>query len=171
MFFSNIGEYLYNTWLRQYSHMFVSYITDQYRSYGQTTTCRVEAHHALLKLYLDGTQSKLDRLLWSVDKILISQENAIKESFNRSINEKLNHCDIPLFSELLYKVSMKAFTEMFKELRLSITPDACSHKLQSIYGLPCFHIMQYYAYNGKYIKFITIKLFSPLLSVIYISHF
>ena len=148
--------------------MFVSYITDQYRSYGQTTTCRAESHHALLKLYLDGTQSKLDRLLRSVDKILISQENAIKESFNRSINEKQNNCNILLFEELWYKVSKHAFKLMFKELHLSITVEDCSHKLLTIYGLPCFHEMQYYVYHGKYIKFITIKLFSPL---IYISHF
>ena len=151
--------------------MFISYITDQYRSYGQTTTCRVEAHHALLKLYLDGTQSKLDRLLRSIDKILITQENAIKESFNRSINEKLNKCNIPLFQELWYKVSKHAFNLMYKELHLSINAKDCSHKLRTNFGLPCFHEMQYYVYHGKYIKFITIKLFSPLISIIYTSHF
>ena len=170
MFFSEIREYLDN-WLRGYANKFVSCITDHYRSYGQTTTCRVEAHHALLKLYLDGTQSKLDRLLRSIDKILISQENAIKESFNRSKNEKQNKCAGSLFQELWFKVSKHAFDLMYKELQRPITADQCSHKLHSIYGLPCFHLMQYYLYNGKYIKFITIKLFSPLISVIYISHF
>ena len=149
----------------------MSYITDHYRSYGQTTTCRVEAHHALLKLYLDGTQSKLDRLLRSIDKILISQENAIKESFNRSKNEKLNKCDVLIFEELHYKVSKHAFELMYKELHRDITVDQCNHKLHSVYGLPCFHIMQYYAIQSKYIKFITIKLFSSLISVINISHF
>ena len=170
MFFSDVALYLHN-WVQDYAPMFVSYITDRYKSYGQTTTCRVEAHHALLKLYLDGTQSKLDRLLWSIDKILISQETGIKESFNRSMNERLNHCNVDIFEELWYKVSKHAFTLMYRELQLSITPDKCSHKLLSIHGLPCFHIMQYYVYHGKYIKFITIKLFPPLLSVIYISRF
>ena len=160
-----------DNWLRDYSPMFVSYITDRYRSYGQTTTCRVEAHHALLKLYLDGTQSKLDRLLRSIDKILITQENAIKETFNRSMNEKLNTCNTPLFQELWYKVSKHAFDKMEKELNLKITAADCSHKLRANFGLPCFHEMQYYVYHGKYIKFITIKLFSTLISVIYTSRF
>ena len=170
MFFSDIVEYLYDTWLRRYSPMFVSYHTDHYRSYGQTTTCRVEAHHALLKLYLEGTQSKLDRLLRAVDKIVISQENAIKETFNRSINERQNHCDRPLFSELLYNVSKHALNLMDKEIRLTIAPEDCSHTLHSVYGLPCFHIMTIYSIQSKHIKFMNIKLFSPLLSIIYISH-
>ena len=160
-----------DNWLQDYGDKFVSHITDHYRSYGQTTTCRVEAHHALLKLYLDGTQSKLDRLLISVDKILITQENGIKESFNRSINERQNKCNSPLFRELWYRVSHHAFDLMFKELSLSITADQCSHKLHSIYGLPCFHMMLYYRCRGKYIKFTTIKLFFPLISITYISHF
>ena len=78
-FFSDTARYVYN-WVREYGDMFLSYITDQYRSFGQTTTCRVEAHHALLKLYLGGTQSNLNTLLISIDKILISQKGAIQES-------------------------------------------------------------------------------------------
>ena len=87
-FFSDVALYL-NNWVQDYAPMFVSYITDQYKSYGQTTTCKVEAHHALLKLYLDDTQSKLDRLLRSIDKILITQEDAIKETFQpeKYVNE------------------------------------------------------------------------------------
>ena len=160
-----------DNWLQDYADKFVSYITDHYRSYGQTTTCRVEAHHALLKLYLDGTQSKLDRLLISVDKILIAQENGIKESFNRSINEKQNKCKSSLFEELWYRVSHHAFDLMFKELSRSITADQCSHKLRAIYGLPCFCMMLFNRIHGKYIKFTTIKLFFPLISITYISHF
>lgn len=170
MFFPDVALYLHN-WVQDYAPMFVSYITDRYKSYGQTTTCRVEAHHALLKLYLDGTQSKLDRLLRSVDKILITQEDAIKETFNRSMNEKLIKCDVPLFHELTYKVSKHALNLMHKELHLSIAPEDCSHKNRAIYGLPCFHEMRIYVNQGKYIKFITIKLFSTLISVIYTSHF
>ena len=170
MFFSDVALYLHN-WVQDYAPMFVSYITDRYKSYGQTTTCRVEAHHALLKLYLDGTQSKLDRLLRSVDKILITQEDAIKETFNRSMNEKLIKCDVPLFHELTYKVSKHALNLMHKELHLSIAPEDCSHNNRAIYGLPCFHEMRIYVIHGKYIKFITIKLFSTLISVIYTSHF
>ena len=157
--------------MQSYGNKFLSFFIDHYRSYGQTTTCRVEAHHALLKLYLDGTQSKLDRLLMMVDKIIISQENGIKESFNRSRNELQLKCDIPLFQELRYNVSHHACDLMFKELQRRITPDQCSHKLNAIYGLPCFHMMHIFRCHGKYIKFITIKLFFPLISVTYISHF
>ena len=139
--------------------MFVSCIIDQYHCYAQTTTCRVESHHALLKLYLESTQSNLDRLLSAVDKILFAQEREIKESFNRSKNEKFNKCDIPIFSELWYKVSKHAFNLMHVELNRDIAVEKCGHKLRTVYGLPCFCEFEFYRIHGKYIQFMPINLF------------
>lgn len=150
--FSEIAQYLDN-WLREYGHMFVSCVTDEYQSYGQSTTCRVEAQHALLKLYLGTAQSNLNTLLISIDKILISQKSAIQETFNRSKNEKMNKCDIPIFSELWYNISKHAFTLMHKELlQTKFAAEDCNHQLRSIYGLPCFCQMMGYRIHGKYIK-------------------
>jgi hypothetical protein len=145
--------------------MFVSCVTDEYRSYGQTTTCRVEAQHALLKLYLGGTQSNLNTLLISIDKILISQKSAIQETFNRSKYEKINKCDIPIFSELWYNISKYAFILMHKELlQTKFAAEDCSHQLRSIYGLPCFFQMTWYRINGKYIKVNFNECFYGMLS-------
>ena len=145
--------------------MFVSFITDDFRSYGQTTTCRVEAQHALLKLYLGNTQSNLNTLLMSVDRILASQKGAIQESFNRSINEKMNKCDIPIFSELWYNISKYAFMLMYKELHGKIAAEDCTHQLRRIYGLPCFCQMTYNRIQGEYIKFNFNECFQAMLSI------
>ena len=144
--------------------MFVSCVTDGYRSYGETTTCRVEAQHALLKTYLGSTQSNLNTLLISVEKILISQRGAIQETFNRSINEKINKFDMPIFAELWYNISRYAFMLMYKELHGKIAAEDCSHQMRSIYGLPCLCQMTHYRIHGKYIKVNFNECFHGMLS-------
>ena len=75
------------------------------------------------------------------------------------MNEKFNKCDIPIFSELWYKVSKFAFNQMHKELNRDIAVEKCSHKLRTVYGLPCFCEFEFYQIHGKYIHFMTINLF------------
>ena len=144
--------------------MFVSCVTDGYRNFGQSTTCRVEAQHALLKTYLGSTQSNLNTVLIGVDKILTSQRGAIQETFNRSINEKMNKCDFPIFSELWNNISIHAFTLLHKELHRRIAAEDCSHEVQSIYGLPCLCQMTHYRIHGKYIKVNVNECFHGMLS-------
>ncbi|GKB73652.1 FAR-RED impaired response 1-like protein [Tanacetum coccineum] len=140
-----VSEYL-NNWLENYRHMFVSVLTDQYLSYGESTTCRVESQHALLKKYLGTAQSNLDTLLSSIDKIIIGQETAIKESFNRSINVRKHKFNIPQFEELWGQVSHYALDYILEELGRP-NSEECGCLLRASYGLPCAHELLFHDVN------------------------
>ncbi|GJR81100.1 hypothetical protein Tco_0151885 [Tanacetum coccineum] len=126
--------------------MFVSVLTDKYLSYGESTSCRVESQHALVKKYLGSAQSNLDTLLSSIDKIIIGQETAIKESFNKSKSVRKHRFKIPQFSFLVDHVSHLALDKILKELQRP-NNEECGCQLRTSYGLPCAHELLYYHNN------------------------
>ncbi|GJT58713.1 FAR1-related sequence 5-like protein [Tanacetum coccineum] len=158
-----VSEYL-NNWLENYRHMFVSVLTDQYLSYGESTTCRVESQHALLKKYLGTAQSNLDTLFGSIDKIIIGQETAIKESFNRSINVRKHKFNIPQFEELWGQVSHYALDYILEELGRP-NSEECGCQLRASYGLPCSHELLFYDIQGQSIPIERVDIFWRTLYV------
>lgn len=128
-------------WLKPYRDMFVNAWTNQTPNFGQRTTNRVESQHSNLKRYLRTSHNTLATLVGFVDKMVQSQEENMNHGFETSLIKTMNHHKIPIFYDLLGKVSHKALDFLVEErdriqtmLQRNIS---CQHQLWSSCGLPC----------------------------------
>ncbi|GJT86117.1 hypothetical protein Tco_1067834 [Tanacetum coccineum] len=113
-------NYVNDNWLDKYKNDFVSASIDQSLNFGNHTRNRVESQHAKLKDYMTYDSYTLDKFVVCINKIVMSQLTAIKESFGRSEILRYHKHNIPCFSLLRGAVSNEALDLMVKEIdRLS----------------------------------------------------
>ncbi|GJS08175.1 RNA-directed DNA polymerase, eukaryota, reverse transcriptase zinc-binding domain protein [Tanacetum coccineum] len=118
--YPRVLNYVNDTWLDKYKNHFVSASIDQSLNFGNRTTNRVESQHAKLKDYMTYDSYTLDKFVVCINKIVMSQLTAIKESFGRSEISRYHKHNIPCFSLLRGAISNEALDLMVKEIdRLS----------------------------------------------------
>jgi histone-lysine N-methyltransferase SETD2 len=143
--------------------MFVSAWTNKYHNFGQTTTNRVESQHALLKRHLRGHNNSLEKLVRFVDRIIGSQVTNINESFETSRVKIWTHHRIPLFEELLGKVSHKALELILADHRkltvLRTISGTCGCQTFTSCGLPCACRIQKFERRGGKIPLSVVDVF------------
>ncbi|XP_022019017.2 uncharacterized protein LOC110919048 [Helianthus annuus] len=112
-----VFSYLWNNWLSTSRQLFVSAWTNQTLTFMQSTTNRAEGAHAALKKQLTTPRCSLESLVKKVDTLVLKQYAQIKKSLEESRTKRMNsHLQIPMFSNLLLKVSIHALNLLENEL-------------------------------------------------------
>ena len=92
-------------------------------------------------MHIKGANNSLHKLVMIAYDVVTSQERAINHSFEESLSVKKVHHDIPLFEDLLGKVSHAAIEKLIKEIknieRLKERKMSCGHQLFTSCGLLC----------------------------------
>ncbi|XP_021986238.1 protein FAR-RED IMPAIRED RESPONSE 1-like [Helianthus annuus] len=151
---SDVLDYLYNVWLKDYKEKFVSAWTNTVPNFGQHTTNRVESQHSKFKRYIKGPNNSLHRLVWLVGKVVESQHIQIKPSFQENKSVQMGDHKIPFFDNLRGKVSQKALELLLVErkklhaLRVAGGGGTCGHQLSTGCGLPCACQMEWWESTG-----------------------
>ncbi|GJV63922.1 FAR-RED impaired response 1-like protein [Tanacetum coccineum] len=144
--------YLNNHWLARHKKLFVVASTKEYLHFGNHTTSRVETQHAKLKLYLDSSQSDLERVVSYINEVVNSQVTGIKASIQESRMVMQHRYDIPHFQNLNRFISLYALDIIFHEFQKCGDVEIyenCRCQLRTSYGLPCAHEQAMYLYNGQ----------------------
>jgi histone-lysine N-methyltransferase SETD2 len=144
-----------SVWLRDYKEMFVEAWANENLTFGQTTTNRVESQHALIKRYIKGPNSSLHALVMQIDKVMESRRVAIKHSFEQSRSTRMWKHDLPLFQDVIGRVSHLALNLMLGGVnKINYYMEqkrSCEHRLKKTYGLPCSCQLQLYDTKGNII--------------------
>ncbi|KAJ0560115.1 putative MULE transposase domain, FHY3/FAR1 family, reverse transcriptase, RNase H-like protein [Helianthus annuus] len=138
---SDVLDYLYDVWLKDYKEKFVSAWTNTVPNFGQHTTNKVESQHSKFKRYIKGPNNSLHRLVCLVGKVVESQKIQIKLSFQESGSVQMGDHRFPFFDNLCGNVSQKALELLVVERKklhaLRAGRGTCSHQLSTGCGLPC----------------------------------
>ncbi|KAL4558334.1 hypothetical protein LXL04_036532 [Taraxacum kok-saghyz] len=174
---ADVFDYLYSVWLGNYAERFVSLWTDRHVNFGNSTTNRVESQHAKLKKHMESRKCDLDKFIHVIEKVVQSQETAIKESFTRSIIVRKPRFKDQIFDKLRRRVSNHAMDKILEELHRSKgffpNPENCGCQMRTCYGLPCAHELAMYVGSGSSIPLDSVDAFwrkldlSPSVSVAY----
>ncbi|GJY02704.1 hypothetical protein Tco_0360856, partial [Tanacetum coccineum] len=149
---SGVTTYLYKHWLTRHKELFVVARTKEHLHFGNHTTRRVESQHAKLKLYLDSSQSDLQRIVSYIYEVVNSQVTGIKASIQESRMVMQHRYDIPHFQNLNRFISLYALDIIFHEFQKCGDVEIyenCRCQLRTSYGLPCAHEQAVYLYNGQ----------------------
>ncbi|PWA41955.1 hypothetical protein CTI12_AA549380 [Artemisia annua] len=166
--------YLNKTWLIRHKELFVVAWTKRYMHFGNHTTSRVESQHAKLKLYLDSSQSDLERVVSYIHEVVKSQFTGIKASIQESRMVIRHRYDMPHFQNLNRFVSLYALDIIFYEFQKCEDVEIyenCGCQLRTSYGLPCSHEQAMYLYQGQPIPLDAVDTFwrkldfSPCISL------
>ncbi|KAJ0919797.1 putative MULE transposase domain, FHY3/FAR1 family [Helianthus annuus] len=136
-----VFNYLWNNWLSTSRQLFVSAWTNQTLTFLQNITNRAEGAHAALKKQLTTPRCSLESLVKKVDTLVLKQYAQIKKPLEESRTKRMNsHLQIPMFSNLLLKVSIHALNLLENELTRRIDTlrsfgSTCGCQLYSSAGL------------------------------------
>ncbi|GKC80387.1 FAR-RED impaired response 1-like protein [Tanacetum coccineum] len=154
--------YLNKHWLARHKELFVVAWTKEYLHFGNHTTSRVESQHAKLKLYLDSSQSNLERVVSYIHEVVNSQVTGVKASIQESRMVMRHRYNIPHFQNLNRFVSLYALDIIFPEFQkcgdVKIYEN-CRCQLRTSYGLPCSHEQAMYLYAGQPLPLYVIDAF------------
>ncbi|GKD46876.1 FAR-RED impaired response 1-like protein [Tanacetum coccineum] len=147
-----VTTYLYKHWLARHKELFVVAWTKEHLHFGNHTTSRVESQHAKLKLYLDSSQSDLQRIVSYIYEVVNSQVTGIRASIQESRMVMRHRYNIPHFQNLNRFISLYALDIIFHEFQkcgdVEINEN-CRCQLRTSYGLPCSHEQAMYLYVGQ----------------------
>ncbi|XP_022003225.1 uncharacterized protein LOC110900653 [Helianthus annuus] len=105
----DVFNYPWDNWLNTSRYKFVSAWTNQ--------TNKTEGAHAALKKQLNTPKCSLETLEKKVDTLVLKQYMQIKKCLEESHTKRMNsHLEIPLFRNLLCKVSIHALNLLENEL-------------------------------------------------------
>ncbi|XP_076893066.1 protein FAR1-RELATED SEQUENCE 5-like [Bidens hawaiensis] len=138
---SKVWDYIHQSWLLRDKEKFVSCWMADRLNFGETTTNRVESHHANLKRHLNGANNTLHALAAYALELIETQKVQIGATFEKSrITLKKDH-NLQVFYRLHYKVSIKALTLLHKEYgkleKMTESGHTCRHHMRMSMGLPC----------------------------------
>ncbi|XP_023763483.1 uncharacterized protein LOC111911947 [Lactuca sativa] len=130
VFSQNVFDYLYTVWLGKYAERF-----------SREPTCQTEKH-------LEYAKCDLDKFIHVIEKVVQSQETAIKETFTRCIITYMPRFKDRIFEILRKRVSVHAMDKILEEFhrskRFALTPENCGCQLRTCFGLPCAHELVMY---------------------------
>jgi hypothetical protein len=135
--------YLKDTWL-VFKWNLVRFWVDQNLHFGNRATSRVEGAHSTLKCYLQVSTGNLTGLL---DRIQLMLDNKLanhKAELDIARQRAPRDVNIPLFAELIGKVTPYALRKILAQYQcLSTLPlPQCKTTFTSSMGLPCAHLIQ-----------------------------
>ncbi|KAK1301334.1 hypothetical protein QJS10_CPB12g00775 [Acorus calamus] len=140
--------YLHATWLEKHKHRFVSAWINQHMHLENTSTNRVESHHAKLNKYLHTSIQNFVNSWHTIHNLLELQICDIKSSFEESLTRIPHRYRGYLFRVLIGFVSIYAMQKIEMEIGESDSvgpyPDLCHHVSQTTCGLPCAHMIAEY---------------------------
>ena len=110
-------------------------------NFGNCVTSRVEGAHALLKKYLQVSTGNLCEVK---NKICLANENQFHEIKAQLSSEQIqvpHHFHIPLFRELVTRVSVFSLDQLFKQCEIAKFDELFVYKrhFMKTMGLPCAH--------------------------------
>ncbi|XP_068471255.1 uncharacterized protein [Phaseolus vulgaris] len=134
-------DYVMDTWLRPHKEKFVKAWIDKVMHLGNTTSNRVEAAHWSLKRVLQNSMGDLCFCWDSINKMIILQHNAIKDSFQKSLHVVGHRFKVTAYKKLLGFVSKYALNLISEELdrvkSVGFDKSRCGCSLTCTHGLPC----------------------------------
>jgi hypothetical protein len=125
--------------------MFVHAYTDRFLHFGNRATSRVEGAHSLLKLYLKVSTGDLKMVLENIDLLLANMHKKHEAALAIDRDRISSRLQIPLFAEIVGKVTPKALLKILYQLELLDRPQGpgiCYHSMSTSMGLPCHHQLQ-----------------------------
>ncbi|XP_022031420.1 uncharacterized protein LOC110932389 [Helianthus annuus] len=141
---SDVLDYLYDVWLKDYKEKFVSAWTNTVPNFGQHITNRVESQHSKIKRYIKGPNNSL-------------------HSFEESRSVQMGDHRFPFFDNLRGNVSQKALELLVVERKklnaLRAGGGTCGHQLSTGCGLPCACQMEWWENTGCKIPLTAIDKF------------
>ncbi|KAJ0866602.1 hypothetical protein HanRHA438_Chr12g0553651 [Helianthus annuus] len=143
-------------WLNTSRCKFVTAWTNQTLTFYQNTTNRVEDAHVALKKQLNTPKCSMETLVKKVDTLVLKQYTQIKKCLEESHTKRMNHhLEIPLFRNLLYKVSIHALNQLENELTQRLCTlrsfgSTCGCQLYTSYGLLCACRLERLQNTGSY---------------------
>ncbi|XP_068501365.1 protein FAR1-RELATED SEQUENCE 6-like [Phaseolus vulgaris] len=134
-------DYVMDTWLRLHKEKFVKAWIDKVMHLGNTTSNRVESAHWSLKRVLQNSMGDLCFCWDSINKMIILQHNAIKDSFQKSLHVVGHRFKVTAYKKLLGFVSKYALNLISEELdrvkSVGFDKSRCGCSLTCTHGLPC----------------------------------
>lgn len=114
---------------------------------------RVESHHAALKRSLGNSLGNFERFWAKIHTLFESSHNAIKHSFEKSVNVAQHKFKPIVYKDLRGVVSTSALDKLYDKIKQmesgNSNPLTCNHYLRKVCGLPCTHELDEYLRSGK----------------------
>ncbi|KAL8511981.1 hypothetical protein ACS0TY_018443 [Phlomoides rotata] len=148
-------KYLIQQWIEPYKEKFVACWTNQILHYGNTSTNRAESHHAALKKQLGNSLGNFETCWDQIHTLYAASHNAIKCSFEKSINVVQHKFKSVIFKSLRGMVSIHALQLILDEVERCGRSEAgvdlrvCGCNLRKTCGLPCAHELTEYIREDK----------------------
>ncbi|KAJ3672279.1 hypothetical protein LUZ60_007000 [Juncus effusus] len=137
-------NYLKSEWL-PYKEKFIDAWTEKYYHFGTKESLKFEEAHEKLKKYLQANTRDMKEVK---NKLCSAIENEFKQNKTQLESEKIrvlhSCCNIPLFREIICKISEFSLVELHKQyekVKAGTFDPICSGRFTATMGLPCAHIM------------------------------
>ncbi|KAM1005739.1 hypothetical protein ACFX1T_002602 [Malus domestica] len=141
--YTEVMEYVTNTWLNPFKERFVSAWTDMIMHFGNVTSNRVEGVHTKLKRELGMSQGNFEGSFERIHSLIELQHNDIKISFDKCLMVTQQSFKSSEFKYLRGVVSMFALEKVLSQSKLAISIGAgglgCGCVIPRTHGLPCAH--------------------------------
>ncbi|XP_021817352.1 uncharacterized protein LOC110759580 isoform X1 [Prunus avium] len=141
--YTEVMEYVINTWLNPLKDRFVSAWTDMIMHFGNVTSNRAEGAHSKLKRELGLSQGNFEGSFENIHSLIELQHIDIKTSFDKCSTVVQHNFKSSEFKYLRGVVSIFALEKVSSQSKLaaSIGVDAlaCGCVIRRTHGLPCAH--------------------------------
>ncbi|KAH6789587.1 hypothetical protein C2S51_004593 [Perilla frutescens var. frutescens] len=139
----DVVKYVMSHWIKPYKERFINCWTNNVMHFDNTTTCRAEGAHAKLKKFLGTNTGNLETCWEKMHDLLETSFNAIKASFEKSVNVVQHIYKSPVFQFLRGVVSIVALDKVLEEMKsvgeYGVDPLLCGCVMRTKCGLPCAH--------------------------------
>ncbi|KAK1278378.1 hypothetical protein QJS04_geneDACA016887 [Acorus gramineus] len=150
--YPNVISYLHGTWFDKHRERFVTAWIDRHMHLGNTSTNRVESHHAKLKRQLQTSMHNFVGSWQTIHNLLELHISEVRASFEESLTRIPHRFRGHLYQDLVGVVSIYALHKLEIEISASdgVGPDSdiCDHSLHTTCGLPCAHMIAEYKREG-----------------------
>ncbi|XP_061998453.1 uncharacterized protein LOC133715810 isoform X2 [Rosa rugosa] len=141
--YTEVLDYVTNTWLNPFKDRFVSAWTDVIMHFGNVASNRAESAHSKLKRQLGLSQGNFEGSFEKIHALLELQHTDIKASFEKCLTV-VRHSSLPLeFKHLRGVVSTFALDKVLSQFKLAtsigIDDFHCGCVIRRTHGLPCAH--------------------------------
>ncbi|XP_048424670.1 uncharacterized protein LOC125467934 [Pyrus x bretschneideri] len=141
--YTEVMEYVTNTWLNPFEDRFVSAWTDMIMHFGNVTSNRAKGAHTKLKRELGMSQGNFEGSFESIHSLIELQHTDIKISFDKCLMVTQQSFKSSEFKYLRGVVSMFALEKVLSRSKLAtsigVDGSGCGCVIPRTHGLPCAH--------------------------------
>lgn len=147
--YTEIVNYLYETYYRDHHREFCKAWTNLYTNYGITASSFVESSHAQLRTYIDNVLCDIFELFKKIESVAISKEATYNNKVAyESVNNKHKYQVVGLLTNVVQRVSFKALNLTYTQYlyakkrhldQLGAGNGTCVNRYRHQFGLPCWH--------------------------------